>query len=71
MKRDQSYQIFWETFSVPSKLKEIIPKILSEDEANILNYLADKKVTYSDIFLRFPLLAAASALITAPSQLFN
>ena len=58
MKRDQSYQIFWETFSVPSKLKEIIPKILSEDEANILNYLADKKVTYSDIFLRFPHLPA-------------
>ncbi|HZX11528.1 MAG TPA: 4Fe-4S binding protein [Acidobacteriota bacterium] len=58
MKRDQSYQIFWETFNVPSKLKEIIPKILSEDEANILSYLSDKKVTSSDIFLRFPYLPA-------------
>jgi ferredoxin len=58
MKRDQSYQVFWETFNVPSKLKKIIPKILSEDEANILNYLADKKVTSSDIVIRFPYLPA-------------
>lgn len=57
-KKKQRIHIFFKKFDVPKGLESVIPKILSENEMTLLSYLADKKVTSSDIFLRFPYLPA-------------
>lgn len=51
---NKKYFLFSEKFSVPEKLKSLIPKIFTEEEIVLLTYLADKEDTVSNMDARFP-----------------
>lgn len=50
------FSMFTEKFKVPERLKNQVHKILSEKEIIVLNYLADKEESISNINSEFPLL---------------
>lgn len=60
MKRmNQSLLIFIEKFKVPEEFKNQVQKILNEEEIAMLNYLAEKEKSISNIHSKFPLLESS------------
>lgn len=51
---NQNFFLFSEKFTVPEKLKSLIPKIFTEEEIVLLTYLADKEDTVSNMNAKFP-----------------